>query len=93
MVRDHPRGVVLTVMVTPGASRSEIVGQHGTYLRVRIAAPPSGGRANRATALLLSDAFGCRVDLLSGARSRIKRVLLRDTERAAVAGIIEAMTR
>ena len=93
LLRDHPHGVILTVLVTPGASRSEVVGRHGIYLRVRISVPPEGGRANRATALLLSGVFGCRVDLLSGARSRIKRMLLRDADHRAVAGIIAAIAR
>ena len=91
MVRDHPHGVILTVQVTPGASRSEVVGPHGTYLRVRVAAPPTGGLANLATRRVLADAFGCRVDLLSGARIRIKRMLLRGAERERVEEIIAAL--
>ncbi len=93
MVRDHPHGVILTVLVTAGASRSEIVGMHGTYLRVRITALPQGGQANRATARLLADAFGCRADLLSGARTRIKRMLLRGADRTAVTSVIRSMAR
>ena len=93
MVRDHPCGVMLTVLVTPGASRNEVVGPHGAYLRVRIAAPAEGGRANRATVRLLSEVFRCRADLLSGATGRIKRVLLRDADRTAVTGVMEALAR
>lgn len=93
MVRDHPHGVILTVQVTAGASSSEIVGMHGTYLRVRITALPQGGQANRATARLLADAFGCRVDLLAGARTRIKRMLLRGADRTAVTSAIRSMAR
>ncbi len=91
LVRDHPHGVILTVMVTPGSVRSEVVGPHGAYLRVRIAAPAEGGRANRAAVRLLSGVFGCRVDMLSGARSRIKRMLLRGAERTSVTGVIAEM--
>ena len=93
MIRDHPHGVTLTVQVTAGASRSEVVGPHGTYLRVRVTAPPAGGQANLATRRVLSEAFGCRVDLLSGARIRIKRVLLRGVNREAAAEIISALAR
>ena len=91
MIRDHPHGVILTVQVTAGASRSEVVGPHGTYLRVRVAAPPTANRANLATRRVLSQVFGCRVDLLSGARIRIKRVLLRGADRETVAEIISTL--
>ena len=93
MMGGHPHGVMLTVQVTAGASRSEVVGPHGTYLRVRVTAPPTGGRANLATRRVLADTFGCRVDLLSGARIRIKRVLLRGADRERVAEIIASLVR
>ncbi len=93
MIRSHPHGVIVTVQVTAGASRTEIVGPHGTYLRVRVTAPPTGGQANLATRRVLSEAFACRVDLLSGARIRIKRMLLRGTDRDSVAETISSLAR
>ena len=89
LMRDHPQGVILTVMVTPRAVRSEVAGPHGTYLRLRIAAPAVEGRANQAAVRLLSRTFGCRVDMLSGAKGRIKRMLLRGAEPAAVAAVLQ----
>lgn len=93
LVRTHPQGVILTVWVTPRAVRSEVAGPHGAYLRVRVAAPAEGGRANQAAVRLLSSTFGCRVDLLSGARSRIKRMLLRGAEPDAVLSAVAAARR
>ena len=78
LIRSHPAGSVLSVLVVPGASRSEIVGIHGDALRVRVAAPPEQGKANKATLATVARALGCRADLLSGATSRRKRILLRD---------------
>lgn len=93
LIRDHPSGVTLTLLVTPGASRTEIVGPHGIYLRVRVAAPPEGGLANRAAVRLLTNAFGCRVDLLSGASGRVKRMLLRGVARSEVVGALSDLGR
>jgi uncharacterized protein (TIGR00251 family) len=69
--------VVLNVHVQPGAGRTAVVGRHGTALKVRVAAPPEGGRANEACAALLSDTFAAGgVELVSGASSRSKRYRL-----------------
>ena len=68
-----------------------MVGLHGVVLRVRIAAPAEAGRANKVLTNVLSAAFDCRVDLLSGARARRKRVLLRDVTRREANARIASM--
>ncbi len=96
---DEPRAtVVLNIHVQPGAGRSAVVGRHGTALKVRVAAPPEGGRANEAAAALLGETFGLApagVELVGGAASRSKRFRLsgvdagefqRRLERAVVGG-------
>ena len=47
----------ISVTVSPGASRSELVGRHGDGWRARIAAPPERGRANEALCKLLAHAL------------------------------------
>ncbi|HEV3400794.1 MAG TPA: DUF167 domain-containing protein, partial [Acidimicrobiales bacterium] len=69
--------VVLSVHVQPGAGRTAVVGRHGTALKIRVAAPPEGGRANDACAALLSETFGtAQVELVGGGGSRSKRYRL-----------------
>ena len=71
--------VVLHVHVMPGAGRSAVVGRHGPALKVRVAAPPVGGRANVACAELLAEEFGLRtaqVELVGGDTSRSKTFTL-----------------
>ncbi len=66
---------VLRVHVQPGAGRSAVVGRHGAALKVRVAAPPVGGRANDACVELLAETFGLRagqVELVGGQTSRSK---------------------
>ena len=71
--------VVLSVHVQPGAGRSSIVGRHGDALKLKVGAPPEGGRANEACASLLGETFGLGtsgVSLVSGDKSRTKRFKL-----------------
>ena len=69
----------LKVKAVPGASRSEIVGRLGEALKVRVAAPPEGGKANREILDLLAERLGlpaASVTLVSGAASPAKVVEL-----------------
>src|SRR6516225_5616180 len=73
--------IVLRVRVQPGAGRSEVTGRYGhgpgvAALKVKVAAPPEGGRANAAVADLLATTLGvpkAAVRLVAGATSRTKR--------------------
>ena len=70
----------LKVKAVPGASRSEIVGRLGEALKIRVAAPPEGGKANREILALLAGRLGLAaadVTLVSGASSPAKVVELR----------------
>lgn len=70
----------LKVKAVPGASRSEIVGRLGEALKVRVAAPPEGGKANREILALLAERLGspaADVILVSGGSSPAKVVELR----------------
>jgi uncharacterized protein len=93
---DHPElseskeGAVLSVHVQPGAGRTEVVGRHGDALKVRVAAPPAGGRANEAVVELVAREFRIpadRVTITAGAASRQKRVRLAGVD-VAQAGIV-----
>lgn len=70
-------GVEIAVRVQPGARRTESAGLHGNQVKIRVAAPPLEGRANRALVAFLSDRLGVpqrQVRILAGARGRSKRV-------------------
>lgn len=79
-IQPTSEGVVLRVRVQPRSSKSGITGTVGECLKVCVNAPPAEGAANKACCGLLAKAFGVskgRVEIISGARSREKRVLLR----------------
>jgi uncharacterized protein (TIGR00251 family) len=67
--------LVLELHVQPGAKRTEVAGEHGGALKVRLAAPPVDGKANAELIRFLADAFGVplrSVTLLRGVASRSK---------------------
>ena len=69
--------VVVRVHVHPGAGRTTVDGRHGDALKVRVGAPPQGGRANTAVIGLVAEVLGvpaANVTIVSGATSRSKRV-------------------
>jgi uncharacterized protein len=65
----------LAIKVVPGASRTEVAGVLGDRLKVRVAAPPEGGKANRALVEVLSRWLGVRdVEIVAGHSSAEKVV-------------------
>ncbi|MGD1011061.1 MAG: DUF167 domain-containing protein [Acidimicrobiales bacterium] len=91
-----PTGIVLRVRVQPGAGRSSVTGHHGDALAIRVAAPPLAGRANAECLELIADLFGVRksgVELVSGDRSRLKRVRVGGIEPGRARDVIERELR
>ena len=67
----------ISVTVSPGARRSDLVGRHGDGWRARIAAPPERGRANEALCKLLAEALAVplsSVRVVAGRSARAKIV-------------------
>ena len=80
--------VILTVRVIPRAARSAIAGRRDNALLVRLTAPPVDGAANAELIRLLADALDIpkrNVTLVSGDRSRLKRVKIAGLTTADVA--------
>lgn len=66
---DQPPPFVIRLKVVPGARRPEIVGPLADRLKLRVAAPPEHGRANREVRELLARALGIRprdVEIVAG---------------------------
>ncbi|GMQ84463.1 MAG: DUF167 domain-containing protein [Acidimicrobiia bacterium] len=76
-IEHHRDGSLVRVWAVPRASRTEIVGLHDDALRVRLAAAPEAGRANRELQRILKTTSGAAaVELISGATSRKKALVL-----------------
>lgn len=77
----------IALKVTPGARRDEILGWEEDYpgigrvLRLKVAAPPIEGRANKAIEAYLARLLGLaksRVQIVQGSSGHIKRIELPD---------------
>lgn len=89
-VRRSEGGSVIDVWLVPGARRTEIVGVHDEALRVRVAAPPEGGKANHAAERLLAETLGVKPVLAGGRTSRRKQFHIPDRSPAET---VEAIYR
>lgn len=76
-IKDTADGVELTLKVVPRASRTEVAGEHGDALKIRLQAPPVDGKANAALLEFLSDALDvprARISLVRGETGRTKTI-------------------
>ena len=75
------QGYLLRLTVAPGAQRTQVVGLYGDRLKVRLAAPPEKGSANRELIDFLARALNLpksSFKLTGGAQSRSKVVAVYD---------------
>jgi uncharacterized protein len=75
----HPTctGYILKIHVAPGAAENQVVGPYGDRLKIRIAAAPEKGEANKTLLDYLAQRLGLaknQLRLKSGARDRTKTV-------------------
>lgn len=86
-------GVVFAVRVAPRASRDAIEGEYAGALKVRLTAPPVDDRANEALRRFLAEHLKVPVSavrLLSGEKSRNKRVLISGVTREQIVALIDS---
>ena len=94
MLEVHEReGVaIFSVRVQPRASKDEIAGEMGGALKVRLQAPAVEGRANEALVEYLAGLLKrpkSAVRILSGERSRTKRIEIHGVTRQQVMSLLE----
>jgi uncharacterized protein (TIGR00251 family) len=84
--------VVFAVRVQPRAHRDEIAGDMAGAIRIRLQAHAVDGRANEALIAFLAQLLNTRkgaVRILSGDRSRIKRIEIRGVTRLQIEELIQ----
>jgi len=93
MLELHERdgAVIFSVRVSPRASKDEIAGEMGGALKVRLRAPALEDRANEALVEFLAELLKTprtAVRILSGERSRTKRLEIRGVSRQQILGLL-----
>jgi uncharacterized protein (TIGR00251 family) len=92
----HPDGVVIALEVSPNAKRERFPDGYNPWRHAvgcAVSALPLDGRANRAVLTLVAKALGVRkgeVELVAGATSSLKRVLVRGLSVDEVAAALAA---
>jgi uncharacterized protein len=84
--------IIFSVRVVPRSSRSEIAGEQGGSLRVRIAAPPVDGAANEELVRVLAKEFGVSrraINIISGHSSRLKKISIEGLSPARLSIAVE----
>lgn len=74
-LRPANAGVEISIHIQPGAARSELAGEHGEALKVRISARPVEGAANAALTEFMAQCLGVarrEVRIVRGEKSRQK---------------------
>lgn len=88
-------GATLSIWVQPKASRSRVVGEYDSWLKVQIAVPPEDGQANAELIELLKKVLGVPkrdIELVDGLRDRRKRVRVRGIEASEIVRLLTAIS-
>jgi uncharacterized protein (TIGR00251 family) len=83
--------IIFTARVVPRGSKSEIVGELGGALKIRLSAPPVDGAANAELIKLLAKTFGVsksKVEIISGETAKTKQIKIENVSSADFLKII-----
>ena len=92
IITEKKGSLVLMVKVSPGAQKNAICGESGGALKIKVAARPEKGRANRELEIFLAGVFGVSkscVEVISGESARQKQVMLRNISREKAEKILD----
>ncbi len=70
---------ILKLRIVPNARRSEVVGEHGDAIKVKVQAPPVDGKANEALRDFLAEQLQISarsIEIVGGEKSRDKTVAI-----------------
>ncbi len=93
--RKTKSGVALDVWIQPGAARSEVAGIHDGRLKLRIAAPPTEGRANAEVVRFLATRLAVpksTITISRGRSTRRKLVTIEEIDLSRILRLVGSVT-
>ena len=93
---ENTDGVTLTVFVQPRSSKNMIAGLHNQTLKIKLTSPPVDGAANKMCIQYLAKCLKIpksSIEIVSGHKSRTKRLLLRYKDETHAGGAEAARIR
>ncbi len=82
------------VKVVPGSSRTCLAGIHDGMLKVKVAAPPEDGKANKALTAFIAKKLGLKkneITITSGRTSPVKRLEIKGENTAGVVNLLKSL--
>jgi hypothetical protein len=90
---ERANSITFSVRVQPRAARNAIRGEHDGALKIALTAPPVDDRANEALCRFLAESLNVpasAVTILSGERSRTKRIEVRGASAANLRALAQS---
>jgi uncharacterized protein (TIGR00251 family) len=76
-IQEVDKGVIFMAKIVPGSSRTAICGLLGKVLKIKVAAAPEKGKANRCLIEFLAEQLGVRekaMSIISGKNNPVKHI-------------------
>ena len=86
-IKELSEGLLISIYVQPGSSKTEIIGMHQNSLKIKLTSPPVEGAANSLLIKFISKELGIaksKIVLKSGEKSRSKRLILKGCSKKKV---------
>lgn len=78
-IQEIDRGVIITVKVVPGSSRTDVCGLFGEMLKIKVSAARERGKANHCLLRFLAEKLGLKksaIRIMAGQTSTVKQILV-----------------
>ncbi|MFI4910691.1 MAG: DUF167 domain-containing protein [Sedimentisphaeraceae bacterium JB056] len=85
-------GISFCVKIVPGSSRTSIEGALGNMLKIKVAAAPEKGKANKELTAFLAKKLGVRksdIEITSGKTNPVKTIEIKNIDANSVVSIID----
>jgi len=93
---ENTQGTLIQVLVQPRASKNELVGIHEDSLKIRLAAPPVEGEANKECVKFMAKLLNVPksgVEILRGHKARRKTLLIKGLSLVAIEEILQCKSK